>query len=227
MSPAGPPGGSPGPSPSPDERFTPAQVGRFEMRERASRFLSVAAPCASPDAASDLLAGLRRTHHDATHVAFAWTIVRERGVLTRSSDDGEPSGTAGRPIAAAIESAGISDVVVAVVRWFGGTRLGTGGLARAYREAAAGAIAAAGRERIYERRVVAVRSSYARVGELRRLVRPPEIVLVSEEFREDALIRFGVLRSRAGAFLLSLNEARFDYDMEESPPEDGAQPPRD
>jgi putative IMPACT (imprinted ancient) family translation regulator len=114
--------------PSADERVVAAREGRAEIRERASRFLAFASPVSSPGEAAQAVARLRREYHDATHVAFAWKIGSGATAAQRSSDAGEPSGTAGKPIAAAIASAGISDVLVAVVRYFGGTKLGTGGL---------------------------------------------------------------------------------------------------
>src|SRR5262249_48232856 len=130
--------------PSPDERSVPERPGRGEVRERASRFLAFAHRVSTPDEAAAIIEGLRRDYHDATHVAFGWRTGSGPSAAERSSDAGEPSGTAGKPIAGAISSARLSDVVVAVVRYFGGTKLGTGGLARAYREAAEKALAAAG-----------------------------------------------------------------------------------
>lgn len=102
----------------------------------------MAEPADSEEAARALVASLQRTHFDATHVCSAW---RLRDGVWRANDAGEPSGSAGAPILAAIEAAGLSDVVLAVVRWFGGTKLGVGGLIRAYAEAAEAALAAAPR----------------------------------------------------------------------------------
>ena len=95
-----------------DTRRVPAREGRGEVREKASRFFGIAAPAATPRAAEEFLEGLRREHHDATHVAYAWKCGAPGSESLKSSDDGEPSGTAGRPIAAAISSAGLTDVVV-------------------------------------------------------------------------------------------------------------------
>jgi len=203
---------------SPDERLVPAREGRFELRERASRFLAIAVPCASPAAANDLLARWRREFHDATHVAYAWRIGTDgRGTgVERSSDAGEPSGTAGKPIALAIQSAAVSDVLVAVVRWYGGTKLGTGGLARAYRSAAEGALAEAGSRTVAETRTVAVSCPWERMGDLRRLVRPPEVTVVSERFEEAiAIVRLAVFRSRLLALAAALDDARLSYSLED------------
>jgi uncharacterized YigZ family protein len=197
-----------------DERLVPAREGRFELRERASRFLGLAVPCASAEDANERLARWRREFHDATHVAFAWRVGTGPRALARSSDAGEPSGTAGKPIALAIESDAVTDVLVGVVRWYGGTRLGTGGLARAYRAAAAGALEAAGSRVAADARVVAVTCPWARIGDLRRLVRPPEVTIVSEVFGEETLVRLAVFRSRVPALAAALDEARLPYALE-------------
>ncbi len=194
----------------PDARLVPAREGRGEVREKASRFFGVAAPASSAAEAEDLLARLRREHHDATHVAFAWKIGAGAAASVRASDAGEPSGTAGRPIAGAIESSGLTDVVAAVVRYYGGTKLGTGGLARAYREAADLALASCGSRTVYETVRLEARATHARAGVVRRLLRPPEVRLVSERFDPDPVFELDVRRSLAGALEAALTDARVD-----------------
>jgi uncharacterized YigZ family protein len=198
-----------------DERIVPAREGRAEVRERASRFLAFAYPVSNPDEAAEVVSRLRREYHDSTHVAFAWSVGSGRAASRRSSDAGEPSGTAGKPIASAIESAGISDVLVAVVRYFGGTKLGTGGLSRAYREAAERAISAAGSRIVRETSLVVVTCPYEKLGALRRLVRPPQVTLAGESFEAGAppVVRLEVLRSRLPALRAALEEAGLSYEV--------------
>lgn len=198
-----------------DERIVPAREGRAEVRERASRFLAFAQAASNPDEAAEVVARLRREYHDATHVAFAWSVGSGRGASRRSSDAGEPSGTAGKPIASAIESAGISDVVVAVVRYFGGTKLGTGGLSRAYRVAAAKAIAAAGSRIVRETSLIVVTCPYERLGSLKRLVRPPQVTLAGESFVAGTppVVRLEVFRSYLPALQAALEEAGLSYEV--------------
>lgn len=200
---------------SADERDIPAREGRGEVRERASRFLAFAYPVSDPDEAARAVGRLKRQYHDATHVAFAWKIGTADTAERRSSDAGEPSGTAGKPIASAIESAGIRDVLVAVVRYFGGTKLGTGGLSRAYRAAAERALEAAGRTTVRETSLVAVTCPYEKLGALKKLLRPPQVTLAGESFESGAppVVRLEVLRSRLPALLASLEEARLPYDV--------------
>ncbi len=199
-----------------DERHVPAREGRFELRERASRFLAFSLPCGDPQEGAAAVAAWRREYHDASHVAFAWKIGPPAETRVRASDAGEPAGTAGKPIASAIDAAGLTDVVVGVVRYFGGTKLGTGGLARAYRDAAAGALAEGGRAVRAETRRVVVTCGYARIGELRRLVDPPRVAVSDETFGEEATVRLEVYRSRVPALLAALDEARLEYVTEDS-----------
>ena len=196
-----------------DSRTVPAREGRAEIRERASRFLAFVAPASTPEEAAALVARLKKEYHDATHVAFAWKIGSGESTRERASDAGEPSGTAGKPIAAAIASAGVTDVVVAVIRYFGGTKLGTGGLSRAYRRAAEAAIAAAERKTLRETVLVVVTYPYERLGPARRLLRLPGVTLAGETFEPDPVLRLEVLQSRLPGLLAALEEARLSYDV--------------
>jgi uncharacterized YigZ family protein len=194
-----------------DARRVPAREGRGEVREKASRFFGVAAAAATPEAAEERIDRLRREYHDATHVAFAWRIGSGGEQALKASDDGEPSGTAGRPIAAAIASSGLTDVVAAVVRYYGGTKLGTGGLARAYREAAALALEACGAVTVYDTVRIETRPSHARAGAVRRLLDPPHVRLAAERFEPEPVLELEVRRSMVEALLARLTEERIPY----------------
>lgn len=108
-------------------------------RTKGSRFIASVYPISSPEEARILVAARREEFRDATHNCFAWRVGLS-GDGMRTSDDGEPGGTAGRPILQEIDGRGLSDVLVVVTRYFGGTKLGTGGLIRAYGGAAAEAL---------------------------------------------------------------------------------------
>jgi uncharacterized YigZ family protein len=115
-----------------------------EYEIKKSRFIGAIMPCQSEDEALRQLGLLARQHQGANHLAFAWRIRQPEGFITeRFHDGGEPSGTAGRPILAPLEGESLINVVVGVIRYFGGVKLGTGGLTRAYGTAAKEAIAAA------------------------------------------------------------------------------------
>ncbi|WP_051223099.1 IMPACT family protein [Agrococcus lahaulensis] len=123
---------------------TIARGASAEIEISRSRFLATAHRIASLDELASLVRDTRRAHPDARHVCSA-AIVGPHGESSRSNDDGEPAGTAGSPILSAIAGRGLTDVAVLVVRWFGGVKLGTGGLVRAYGGIAADALDAAGR----------------------------------------------------------------------------------
>jgi uncharacterized YigZ family protein len=125
-----------------DDGYLTIQLGRVgtaEVEIKKSRFLGAVRRCDSEDDARELVAEARRTHHSARHHCSAWVIGADRR-LQRSSDDGEPGGTAGQPMLDVLNGRELSDVAVVVTRYFGGTLLGAGGLVRAYSEAAAAAV---------------------------------------------------------------------------------------
>ena len=114
------------------------------ITRRKSRFLAFAEPVGSAENVIAALGDLRKSYHDATHVCSAHRLFADEAPLSGSDDDGEPSGSAGLPILRQIEKANLENVLVAVVRYFGGTKLGVGGLVRAYSDAAAEALDRAG-----------------------------------------------------------------------------------
>lgn len=191
-----------------DDRYdVPARAARGELRVRGSRFLALVWPVADEPAVEKHLAACRRTHHDATHIAFAY---RLRNGRYRASDAGEPAGTAGRPILAAVDAAGLVDVLAVVARWFGGTKLGTGGLARAYGDAIRAALRAAGVDVRYDCARLDVACPLDRVAAVKRLVAPPEVTLVAETFGAAAHFTLAVRRARVADVAARLAAARVD-----------------
>jgi len=143
---------------------TLAAPASHAIEVRHSRFLAHAAPVASAEDASAFLREVAEA--DATHNCWAWRL----GGDYRSSDDGEPAGTAGRPILAAIDGQGYDRVVVVVTRWFGGIKLGAGGLVRAYGGAAAECLRLAPRLPLIETATLAIRLPFADVSLLHHLL---------------------------------------------------------
>jgi uncharacterized YigZ family protein len=184
--------------------LAPAAESRAEIREKGSRFLAVIGPAADEAAARHLLAGLERPLSDATHHCWAWRLgspPRER-----SADAGEPAGTAGAPILQVLRGAGLSDVMAVVVRWFGGTKLGKGGLARAYAGAAREALGGLAVVARVPTARVAVEVPYERVGAVKRLLRPPEIELAAEEYGAMARLVLAVQEERLASLCEALAE---------------------
>ena len=108
-------------------------------KDNGSRFISFAYPCSSAEKAEEIVKGLRKEYYDATHHCYAYRIGL-KGDIWRANDDGEPSSTAGRPILGELLSRNLSDVLVVVVRYFGGVKLGVPGLIKAYKAASAEAL---------------------------------------------------------------------------------------
>jgi uncharacterized YigZ family protein len=131
-----------------DSYQTLAAPACAELKVQRSRFLAKVAPAESEVEAKKVVAEMTARHHDCRHVCFAWRGGAGPALRELRSDGGEPSGTAGQPILMALRQAAVTDTVAVVARYFGGTKLGTGNLARAYSEAAGQALAAAPRRRV-------------------------------------------------------------------------------
>ena len=182
----------------------PAGESRAEIREKGSVFLAVIGPAADEATAKALLAGLEKEFPDATHHCWAWRL----GVppRERSADAGEPAGTAGVPILQGLRGAGLSDVMAVVVRWFGGTKLGKGGLARAYAAAAREALQGLPAVQKVPTARLAFEVPYEKVGAVKRLLRPPEIELEAEEYGAAARLTLAVHEEREEALREALAE---------------------
>lgn len=141
-------------------RFTPAREGRGECEDRGSRFVAWVFRCPDEEGLQARLAELRAEYPKARHHCWAW----RAGARYRFSDDGEPGGTAGRPMLQVLEGSDLDEAAVICVRWFGGVKLGTGGLVRAYSAAAARAAEDAGRTQIVVRISQPLRIPFARLG---------------------------------------------------------------
>lgn len=151
------------------------------LREKMSRFISYAFPVGSAAEAKARIAEISRKHFDARHVCWAYMIGTARTEFL-SSDNGEPSGTAGKPILGQINSAGLTNIVIIVVRYFGGIKLGTSGLIVAYREAARDAIDAAEIVERHEEGSVSFTFPYVVMNDVMRLAKDPEVRIASQQF---------------------------------------------
>lgn len=190
-----------------DDFLTLAGTGEAETRVKASVFLAYAAPVATEEEARALLAARGKAIWDASHHCSAW---RLRGGVARANDAGEPSGSAGAPILAAIEGAGLTDTFVVVTRWFGGTKLGVGGLVRAYGEAAALALEAAQRRVGTMAARLRVRYPYAHTAAVMRVLERAGASAVEHGYADagDAgIVEFSVPAHAEGAVREELREA--------------------
>lgn len=188
-----------------DEYTTLRARAHATLTVRGSRFLAEAFPVQEKDECDELVRGVRKEYFDATHHPFAYRLAPD-GVQFRSSDDGEPPGTAGKPLLAAIDGAELTDVMVVVTRYFGGTKLGAGGLARAYRRAAELALGAGERLTKYVCDVLPVSFPHACVGPVMRAVTAAGGRIASSHYELEVHMEIEIRRSRAEGLRAALLE---------------------
>jgi uncharacterized YigZ family protein len=195
-----------------DHYRTLAEPAEHRQKIERSEFLGIAFPVTREEDFFAELERVQKRHFDATHHCWAFRLFAES--RSRSSDAGEPSGTAGKPILAAIEGAALHDVGVIVVRWYGGVKLGTGGLSRAYRDTAASTLCDAKLLDRYVYQRVRVIVPFDALSHIYRLVNPPDVVLVEERYGEKNEFFFEVRLSAVEAFRKRLTALRMVSNVE-------------
>lgn len=189
-----------------DSYLTIEAPAEAASRERSSKFLSYIYPVRNEQQIRGHLETLRKRYFDATHHCYAWRL-GPRGERFRANDDGEPSGTAGKPILGQLLSAGITDSLIVVVRYFGGTKLGVPGLIAAYRESAAEAIAAA---KVVERtidREIEVNFPYEAMNDIMRAVKECQPAVRAQRFDNLCTMELTIRESKAGELVERLKKA--------------------
>lgn len=161
------------------------------FRDNGSRFIAFAYPVETVDEVKNIITGLKKEYHDARHHCFAYRIGLD-GSTFRSSDDGEPSGSAGRQILGQIDSAGLSDILVVVVRYFGGIKLGIPGLIRAYKTSTADAVRNA--ERVVKVAAVNFRVSfpYQAMNSVMKVVKDLSLTPIRQSFDNECSMELRV-----------------------------------
>lgn len=149
---------------------TIARQAEAEIEVSRSRFLAIVAPAADESEAREVIATARQNHRSARHHCTAFILGADGGI-TRTNDDGEPSGTAGQPMLTALQGEGVTFLVAVVVRWFGGVKLGTGGLSRAYGHAASQAMACATRSTFGRRELYSAQVGFADAARVENAMR--------------------------------------------------------
>ena len=174
--------------------------GEGLYKDNGSRFLAFAIPVETEEEVKELVAGFRKEYHDARHHCYAYRLGFD-GSIWRSSDDGEPSGTAGRPILGQIDSAGLSDILIVVVRYFGGIKLGVPGLIKAYKSASADAIANAPLAEKIAGNWYRVGFGYDAMPQVMKVVKDLDLPQRAREFGEQCSMELRVRRSLQEVFL--------------------------
>lgn len=182
--------------------------------EKRSRFISYAIPVRTVDEVKAQLAKYRKEYYDARHVCWAYMLGADRKTF-RANDDGEPSSTAGKPILGQINSNELTDILVIVVRYFGGIELGTSGLIVAYRTAAAEAIAAATIETRTVDEDITVAFEYPFLDRIMRIVKEENPVILSQRFEMDCEMTLRIRKSEAGRLRARLQKVETAYLKEE------------
>ena len=178
-----------------DSYITIEKPAAAEFKDRGSRFIAYAYPIATIDDFKLRLAELKKEHPKAVHHCFAYRLGLD-GTLYRVSDDGEPSGTAGRPILGQIDSKQITNVLIVVVRYFGGTLLGVPGLIHAYKTAAALALEAVP---IVQKPVLVnyrLQFDYTQMNEVMRIVKQYDCMVLKQEMQLFCLLEIAVPRNK-------------------------------
>ena len=172
-----------------------------------SRFIAYAAPSASVVAARAVIAGVRGEMPDASHHVYAYIIGHGATTTLGMSDDGEPPGTAGRPVMAVLRGSHLGDITLVITRYFGGTLLGTGGLVRAYGDAAKAVLAIVPREEKIERRTLALTVPYAAYEPARRLIAAHAGCILEEMFAAEVILRAQLPLAQVTPFVTAIGEA--------------------
>lgn len=179
---------------------------RAETKVKGSRFIAVAVPVQEEGEAEAEIARIRKRGYDATHHCTAYRVGPD-GATTRFNDDGEPSGTAGPPILRQIDGRGLTNTLVVVTRYYGGTKLGTGGLIRAYGEAAAEALDAGDVEVHVLRKPVRVRFDYNDTSPAMHTLGQFDTEILETSYGEDTVLVVAVRRSQVEAFMAAFVDA--------------------
>ncbi|MDR1649304.1 MAG: YigZ family protein [Synergistaceae bacterium] len=195
--------------PGPDDFFEPAAESvTAELKVKRSIFVGTLAPCGSAETAREVLARVESLSKDADHNCWAYRLDPDSGI-EHSSDDGEPAGTAGKPILAAIRRSGMFNVMIVVTRWFGGVKLGVRGLIDAYGQTAADAASRAARVLNVRKRRVTVCLPYAAIGDVARLLSAGGAVGAPEwRYAAEAEVLADVKASGAPGLEAALEELR-------------------
>lgn len=160
-------------------------------KEKGSRFIALAFPVSTEEQIREILDGLKDKYYDARHRCYAWRLGAEK-TLFRVNDDGEPSSTAGKPILGQIQSKDLTDILIVVIRYFGGIKLGVSGLINAYREAASAALANAVVEERTVNVTLRIRFDYLVMNSVMKIIKDEEPEVLERNFGSECEILLSI-----------------------------------
>ena len=193
----------------PDEYKTIAKSGEGTYTEKRSKFLAFSHHVTSQDEVKEILKEYRKKYYDARHVCYAYMLGPERNDF-RANDDGEPSGTAGKPILGQINSAELTDILIVVVRYYGGVNLGTGGLVVAYRTAAMEAVTNSEVVSRQVEEIVSYTFPYVMMNSVMKVVKDMSPRIVSQTFDNTCTINLGIRKSKVAELKEKLKKLSFE-----------------
>lgn len=188
-----------------DFYFTITQQGSAEFKDRGSKFIAYTFPVETADDFKQRLQELKKEHTKAVHHCFAYRIGTD-GNNFRSSDDGEPSGTAGKPILGQIDSKQVTNIAIIVVRYFGGTLLGVPGLINAYKTAAALALQVTPVIQKQIEITYSIEFDYTRMNDVMMILKQYSCTILSQEMQLFCVITTGIPKNRTEEVLYKLND---------------------
>ncbi len=180
-----------------DEYKTIETLSTGLFKDKGSKFFSFAFPVQNEDEVKDILQNLKKEHHGARHHCYAWRIGTEE-ITTRSNDDGEPSSTAGKPILGQLQSYNVTNTLLVVVRYFGGTLLGTSGLINAYKNAS---IEALNKAEIVSKLIETeyeLSFTYPLMNTVMQTIKQENLEIVNTDFKESCKLWFKTRKNNAG-----------------------------
>lgn len=184
-------------------------IGEGYYTEKRSKFLAFAHHVETVEEAMDIIADYRKKYYDARHCCYAYMIGPDRDVF-RANDDGEPSSTAGKPILGQINSNNLTNILICVVRYYGGVNLGTGGLIVAYRTAAADAISHSKIEERLVEEIVTYNFTYPMMNGVMRIVKEMKPRIVDQTFDNDCTIKLAIRKSKVEELKQRLSKLSFE-----------------
>ena len=182
-------------------------------KEKGSKFIALAFHVSTEEEVKEILQNLRKDYHDARHHCYSY-IIGFKGETWRANDDGEPSSTAGKPIHGQIVSRNLTNVLVVVIRYFGGTKLGVSGLINAYKTAASDALDHADIIEKTVNDIYKVSFAYTTMNEVMRLIKDEELTIIEQQFDNNCSITLGVRQAKTSTMLdriEKIDSAMADY----------------
>lgn len=179
-----------------DSYNIPANASQGIYKAKGSKFIAYAFPVFSEDEIKKHLEKVRKKEYAARHHCYAYTLYPDKS-LWRANDDGEPANTAGKPILGQIQSKDLTNILIVVVRYFGGVKLGVSGLITAYKTAAGEALTNMTFEKRFVKEVYEVSFRYAQMNEVMRIVKEKALEVINQDFQIECKLVFAIRKSKA------------------------------